>query len=246
MNKMKLMAAALALAGTAVAQGAVINEIRLDQASTDNQEYFELAGTSGESLNSLTFIVIGDGNATTLSGVIESVTSLASQSIPTDGHFLVAETTFATAPPAGWPGGTVDLSAGATGLNFENSDNVTALLVSGFTGANGNDLDTNDDGVLDSTPWTSIIDSLSIVVDPSATASEKYYSSTVVGPDGTFAPGHGFRSPDETGSWVIGDFDGSPAFQDTPGTTNPLVPEPTSIALCGLGLFGLLGRRSSR
>ncbi|MDZ4755550.1 MAG: hypothetical protein SGJ11_13770 [Phycisphaerae bacterium] len=43
-------------------------------------------------------------------------------------------------------------------LNFDHADNVTHLLVSGFTGANGQDLDTDDDVVLDLTPWTAVID----------------------------------------------------------------------------------------
>ena len=37
-----------------------INETRIDQASTDNDEYFELKGQAGFPLNGMTYIVIGD------------------------------------------------------------------------------------------------------------------------------------------------------------------------------------------
>ncbi len=50
--------------------------------------------------------------------VIEAVVDLASQSIPAGGYFVAAESTFTL--------GTADLT---TNLNFENSDNVTHLLV---------------------------------------------------------------------------------------------------------------------
>ena len=38
-----------------------INEIRIDQPGTDNDEYFELLGEPNASLDGLTYIVIGDG-----------------------------------------------------------------------------------------------------------------------------------------------------------------------------------------
>ncbi|MEL6456991.1 MAG: ExeM/NucH family extracellular endonuclease [Cyanobacteria bacterium J06621_15] len=178
-----------------------INEIRIVQSGTDNDEYFELFGTGGESLNGLTYLVIGDGTGG--SGVIEAVVDLTGQSIPTSGFFTTAESTFTL--------GTADLT---TNLNFENSDNVTHLLVEGFTGANGDDLDTNDDGVLDTTPWTSIVDSVGVI--ETSGSGEQIYSTTTVGPG---ASGHIFRSPDGTGSWNIGQ-DSTTGGSDTPGAAN--------------------------
>ena len=43
-----------------------------------------------------------------------------------------------------------------------NSDNVTHLLVTDFVGNNGDDLDTDDDGVLDITPWNTIVDCVAL------------------------------------------------------------------------------------
>ncbi len=192
----------------AAGDGVTINEIRVDQTGADNDEYFELSGSAGQSLDGYTYLVIGDGT-TGGSGVIEAVVGLAGQSIAADGFFLVSETTFTL--------GTADLMVGAAGLNFENTDNLTHLLVQGFTGANGTDLDTNDDGTLDSTPWASIVDSVALV---GTAPSEPVYSSTVVGPDGTFVPGHVYDCAD---GWLIGPFD--PAVgDDTPGADNSVCP----------------------
>jgi endonuclease/exonuclease/phosphatase family metal-dependent hydrolase len=178
---------------------AIINEIRIDQPSDDNDEYFELAGTPGTSLHGLTYLVIGDGAAAAGSGVIEAVVSLTGQTIPPSGFFVVAESTFTL--------GTANL---VTSLNFENGDNVTHLLVQGFTGSNGQDLDTNNDGILDLTPWTAIIDAVALI---GAANSELVYSTTTVGPDGSFVPGHVFRSPDSTGDFQIGNFTPPPTTQ---------------------------------
>jgi len=196
--------------GTMPVFAATINEIRIDQPSADNDEYFELYGAPSESLNDLTYIVIGDGTGG--SGVIEAVVSLAGLSIPADGFFLAAESTFTLAP------GNVDLT---TTLNFENGDNVTHMLVQGFTGANGQDLDTNDDGVLDVTPWSAIVDVIALILeDNPPTTTEYHYGPPTIGPDGIYVPGHVFRWPaDGTGAWRIGQFD--PVLgNDTPGTTN--------------------------
>lgn len=179
----------------------VINEIRIDQPSTDNDEYFELSGPSGASLDGLTYLVIGDGTGG--SGVIEAVVDLGGLTIPDCGFFVAAEDTFSL--------GTADLTAN---LNFENSDNVTHLLVEDFTGSNGDDLDTNDDGTLDITPWASIVDEVALI--ETVGSGELVYSAVQVGPDGTFVPGHVFRSVDGSGVFNIGAFDPS-GGDDTPG-----------------------------
>ena len=84
----------------------MINELRVDQVGTDNDEYFELAGAPLTPLTGVFYIVIGDG--TGVSGVIESVTDLSATSIQADGLLLVTETTYTA-------GGTPDLQVGATG-----------------------------------------------------------------------------------------------------------------------------------
>ena len=181
-----------------------ISEIRIDQPSTDNDEYLELSGMAGTLLDGLSYLVIGDGSGG--SGVIEAVIDLSGQTIPASGYFVAAEDTFTL--------GTPDLTAN---LNFENSDNVTHLLVSGFTGSNGDDLDTNDDGVLDSTPWATIIDLIALMEEENPPSGTEYhYGPPTVGPDGTYVPGHVFLCD---GGWQIGLFDPDDG-DDTPGGAN--------------------------
>jgi uncharacterized repeat protein (TIGR01451 family) len=181
-----------------------INEIRIDQPSTDNDEYFELAGPAGTALDNLTYLVIGDGTGG--SGVIEAVVDLTGETIPASGYFVAAESTFAL--------GTADLT---TTLNFENSDNVTHLLVSGFTGASGDDLDMDDDGVLDVMPWTLVVDLIALIEEENPPSGTEYhYGPPTVGPDGSFVPAHAFRCSD---SWEIGAYD-PVGGDDTPGRFN--------------------------
>ena len=126
--------------------------------------------------------------------------------------------------------GAADLT---TDLNFENSDNVTHLIVSGFTGNNGDDLDIDDDGTLDINPWTAIIDSVALIETDPLIEGNQVYSATRVGPDGIVVPGHVFRNPDGTGNFQIGALDPA-GGEDTPGSTN-LTPGdiPPVISLIG-------------
>jgi hypothetical protein len=199
--------------------GLRINEIRVDQPVTDNDEYFELKGPAGGLLNALTYIVIGDGSAAQLSGVIEAAVNLAGQIIPADGHFLVSESTISI------PGAVPDL---VVTMNFENSDNVTHLLVANFTGATGQDLDTNDDGTIDIMPWSSIVDAVGLIettTPPAAAGDEWAYGASLgyenIGPDqGIFAPGQVYRCETDR-TWTIGLFDPFvPEADDTPGLFN--------------------------
>jgi hypothetical protein len=188
--------------GPIAAQTVTISEVRIDQPSTDNDEYFEFAGPAGASLDGLTYLVIGDGAGG--SGVIEEVTDLTGQTIPASGFFVAAEATFAL--------GGADL---ITDLNFENSNNVTHLVVRDFSGSIGTDLDSDDDGVLDSTPWSEVVDCVALV--ETVGSGDLVYCFDTVGPDGPFVPGHAYDCP---GGWQIGPFD-PVGGDDTPGATNP-------------------------
>ena len=234
---------------------ATINEIRLDQGGADNDEYFELAGAPSESLDGLSYVVIGDGTGSGLGGAVESIIGLSSLVIPADGYFLAVEDTFTG-------GGSPDLTLSGSGmsqtLNFENSDNVTHLLVRGLNaaihagdgfGGSATDLDVNDDGIIDATgdwdgdtvddgaPWAAILDS--VALSENVPMEDLVYSSTIVGPDGTFLPGHVFRFPNGNGPWHIGDFNFP--TDDTPGVAN--IPEPLTSALSLLGLFTCVALR---
>ncbi|MEM9381649.1 MAG: hypothetical protein AAGB93_16965 [Planctomycetota bacterium] len=208
-----LLALGFVSTGLAAARGdggtlILINEIRIDQPSTDNDEYFELLTfPASTSLDGLTYISIGDGSGG--SGVIESVTDLNGQTSDTSGLFVVAEGSFTL--------GVADLVAT---LGFENGDNVTHLLVRDFTGALQDDLDTDDDGTLDVTPWSEVLDAVSLVDDPDG--GEEIYGPSLgfpaVGPNGDFVPAHVFRCLSSLTDYRIGTFDAG--ISDTPNAFN--------------------------
>ncbi|MGF1480724.1 MAG: endonuclease/exonuclease/phosphatase family protein [Cyanophyceae cyanobacterium] len=196
-----------------------INELRVNQAGPDTDEFFELFGEPGTDLDGLTYIVIGDAEGD-VAGVVEAIVDLTGQVTP-DGTFAVGEESAADPAvydivgPAGSPGGL---------LSFENDDIVTHLIVTGFTGSLDQDLDTNNDGVLEVEPWTEVIDAVGLIT-PEALGPEvgQVYSNTVAGPDGNFLPGGVFRVPDGDGEFQIANFTFS--IDDTPGVPNttPLV-----------------------
>lgn len=200
----------------------MLNEIRIDQSGSDVDEYFELAGNAGESLDGLWYIVIGDGSGG--SGWVESVLELTGYAIAADGYFLTAEEDDPFGAPA-------DLLVPDNELNFENSDNVTHVLLRNFTGTKDMDLDTDDDGVLDVTPWDAWVDSIAFVETPGS--GDQYYGDNTIGPDGSYVPGHIYRYPNGTGDWNIGQFDPTDG-DDTPGEAN--VPTPGALVLLGAGL----------
>ncbi|TPW14418.1 MAG: Endonuclease/exonuclease/phosphatase family [bacterium] len=162
--------------------------------------------------------MIGDGTGGC--GIVEAAINLGAFSIQADGFFAIR-----------YSAGVALLTGYDASLagSFENSDNLTFLLVTGNTAAAANDLDTNNDGVLDLTPWTTIIDQVGILETAvvNCTTDEYLYTGTTVGPDGTFAPGHIYRCG---ASWLIGPFGGVlPAGGvDTVGGANTGCPVPVA------------------
>jgi hypothetical protein len=231
----------------------VINEIRIDEPGDDVNEYFELKGTPGESLDGLWYVVIGDhsnfGNPDENApwygaGGVEFAFDLTGFFIEDDGYFLIGETLgFNLADFS-------ELSFDIADLIFENGENVTHLLVSAYTGVpvekdsdqwgdKSVDIDDDNDGNVNTVlPWTAIIDGVSVVATPNEElpeGDEPNYGPSLgvvsVGPNGAAGspPWHVFRDRN-TGEWKIGvDSLIAGVNLDTPGTENSIRPGVNSV-----------------
>ncbi len=202
-----------------------INELRTDQTGADNDEYIELVGPPGVSLGGLTYLVIGDFP----SGEIESVIDLDGAVIPPSGFMVIGEGSFTL--------GTVDFPAF---VNFENSDTLTHMLVSDFTGSVSDNLDGDADGIFDSTPWASVLDTVAVLepmgedlpYGPPLACVASPTCQEVAG-NGMATPFHVFRCDDAVGTWVVGNEDiAVPPLLDTPGG-------PNACAGCGNGVIDM-------
>jgi uncharacterized repeat protein (TIGR01451 family) len=177
----------------------LINEFVFNHTGTDTNEYVEIFGDPSVDYSSYWLLEIeGDSGASL--GVVDGVYNVGTTDA---GGF--------------W-------TTGFLSNEWENGT-VTALLVRNFTGNQGDDLDTDDDGVLDVTPWDAIADDVAV---NDGGVDDLTYSAVVLAPgyDGApFAPGGASRIPngvdtDTTDDWVRNDFDlaGIPGF---PGTPDP-------------------------
>lgn len=169
--KMVLLAAGGSLLGLSMTASATISisEMLIDAqnlgvaGSADaNQEFVEFASDTGgvESLAGLHFIIIEGDAPSTGEGVVDVAIDLGALSTGTNGLLLVSDGNSNWNPSAD----------AATVINvqpFTNDDgsgddiengSATYAIVSGYTGTPGQDLDTNDDGILDATPWTAVVD----------------------------------------------------------------------------------------
>ena len=193
----------------------VINEFSASTTGAD-VEYVEVLGEAGADLSPYVVLEVeGDFVAATPGsmGVVDEVITLGTADA--EGRHLV------------------NLAA-----NTLENGTVSLLLVSGFTGALGDDLDADEDGVIDAIDGLAVVDAVAV---HDGGAGDLAYGGTVLGVeyDGLpFAPGGASRIPDgtdtdTTADWVRNDFDlagipgftGTPAFGEalnTPGAVNAL------------------------
>jgi hypothetical protein len=175
-----------------------INEIVVSTTGVD-AEFLELLADPGTDLSNLSILEIEPG------GEIDTVIDLSGQT-GDNGYYLLAS------PQAEAVFGVTGNQAIAN--NTFTNGSRTYLLVEDFTGASGDDIDANDDGVLDTPLWTSIVDS----VAPISSDSPLVYSNNVVGPDGSFLAPGGYRAPEGTGDFVMHDFSDFTDYTPTEGT----------------------------
>ncbi|MEM6361372.1 MAG: endonuclease/exonuclease/phosphatase family protein [Bacteroidota bacterium] len=173
--------------GTGSAAAPIINEFVFNHDGSDNNEFVEVIGTPNSDYSTYSIIEIeGDGSA---AGTVDEVIGLGS----TDAQGY-------------W-------TTGYLSNSFENGT-VTLLLVENFTGSFGDDLDTDNDGILDSQPWDSISDDIGT---NDGGTSDLNYAVTVLlqGFDGiSFTVGGASRIPNGvdnnlTSDWVRNDFSGA-------------------------------------
>ena len=202
--------------GSSGPAGPKLNEFSASTTGTD-VEYVELFGDANTDYSAYTILEI-EGDSTSATGTVDEVIAVGT----TDANGF-------------WLG---DLAA-----NSLENGTLSLLLVENFTGTAGDDLDTDDDGVLDVTPWTAIADAVSV---NDGGAGDLTYGVPALGPnyDGisSFAPGGASRIPDgfdtdAASDWVRNDFDlaGIPGFTgsigvgeayNTPGAMNEIYVAP--------------------
>lgn len=139
----------------------LLNEVFVNPpGADDNREYVELISPAGGNvpLTGLWLLEIeGDGTG---SGFIDMAIDLSSYSTGANGLALIGAG-YETAQPWGElvDADTTLINLIRNPLTMENGT-ITLLLVSGFTGAVGQDVDTDNDGVLDAVPWVGVVDSV--------------------------------------------------------------------------------------
>ncbi|MEM8930351.1 MAG: endonuclease [Acidobacteriota bacterium] len=176
----------------------VINEFVGNHTGPDNFEFVEILGAPSTDYSHLTILQI-EGDVGDDAGIVQSVLPVGT----TDAE-------------GRWWTDYLDST------DFDN-ETYTILLVDGWSGSQGTDLDVGDDGTLDSTPWTSVIDSVGISQGGGGDVVYLAQTTLAAGFDGnSFPPGGASRIPDGTdtdavGDWVRNDWDGAglPGFTGT-------------------------------
>ncbi|MBD2113179.1 MULTISPECIES: endonuclease/exonuclease/phosphatase family protein [Cyanophyceae] len=194
----------------------LINEFVFDHTGTDINEFAEIFGTASTNYSRYTLLQIEGDSGSTL------------------GRITTAQTIGSTDANGYWTTGFLN--------NIYQNGTQTLLLVKGFTGSVNQVIDTNGDGVVDVTPWASVVDGVAVT---DGGASDRTYTPVVLAPsyDGsTQRVGGASRIPngtdtDTAAGWVRNDFDlaGIPGFAgtpvegealNTPGAANAVVEAP--------------------
>ncbi len=171
-----------ALLASAAGAQVQFNEVMVNPpGSPDNtNEYIELKSTAPNfDMTGLTIVIIeGDCGTGCVAGTIDQALSLDGKVTGANSMFLWRDA--ANILPGG-PDPATSVFVQDFSPDIENGSN-TYLIVSGFTGAVNQDLDTNNDGTLDATPWTAVIEALGMK-DGNNRATHLQYATQLGGLD---------------------------------------------------------------
>ena len=197
----------------------LLNEAFINIPGTDsNLEYIELITDPFSTLSDVWLLEIdGDGGS---AGTIDNAQNLSGIVAGSNGLVLLGDG-YESSHPWGSEVSSSTTLGNLDGGQIENGT-VNLLLVSGFTGAVDSDLDTNNDGVLDSTPWTGVLDEFGWTDGDS---NDHVYASVTLTQNGGGTPDAATRIFGDTqsnfaASWFNGDISGSVTYDDSNASSN--------------------------
>lgn len=232
-----LAATCLLASGVASAQELHINEIFASHTGTDDQEYIELVGTPGMSLDGW-MVVILDGDSFA-AGILDRAWDLSGHTMPADGYFVMGDLAV--------PNMDYDLAQGphngGVDNNIENGTETVYLLTTTdalfIEGLHNQDLDLDDDLVTTLAQFPGTIDLKEVVGlwddDPATTADQVFDGALELGPDigGPWLPAGVFRPDDYPSCWCSDQWLDFFLQGLTPGTQN--TSSSCNLADCGGG-----------
>lgn len=208
----------------------MISEIFARSGGFDDQEFIELQGPGGTSLDALAIVSI-EGDWWQNPGRIDRVWPLDGYEMPEDGYFVLGDQSVPN----------VDLAV-RPWRSIENGTQTIYLLAYHTLPQWGMDLDVDDDQTLD-LPLSTFGDVLDGIGFIDAGPDITYGDVPVFGPDGYQIPAGVFASGGEPRSWGYLDACGTPENAPTPGFGPIPAPEPAGLALLALGAVSTMMRR---
>jgi endonuclease/exonuclease/phosphatase family metal-dependent hydrolase len=148
---------------TVVNQPAVrFNEVLVNPSdSDDSREFIELLRLVPSETLADVWLIELETDSITARGTVDHALNLSNALFGSNNLLLIGDNYQSSIPYSNVPAATGRFNLGRPSApGIENSANL--LLVSNFTGTVGVDYDVNNDGVLDSTPWTALLDAVAI------------------------------------------------------------------------------------
>lgn len=194
-----------------------LNEIYISHAGTDDQEFIEVTGTPGASLNNVMVLVVEGDAAPAATGTLDRAYDLSGHVMPANGYFVLGDAAVAN----------LDLNIGNTDT-LENSTETFYLILAnnpaGVTALVGSDLDPQNDGTTNVTSLGTVLDLVGVVDTGLGSGDLVFDGAPGLGPDGTFLPPGIYRGGDFPGDWCAAFLDFDDVVNQnqprTPGTAN--------------------------